>query len=130
MKRNTYLVALALIIVQAISIYSVAFAATVFEKTDCANGFKGAYTITGIEPTGQITMIRGIDCNGAPIKWDCRAVSRDGNLLETYTHYFTETINGQTWFAKVQLNLHGQVTKAWGQVASGEYYEYVPTVTP
>lgn len=133
-NRTIFLTACVCIIMQAALTYSVAVATisstTVYRTTDCQNGYGGAFTISMFDAGGCIYKIIGIDCDGKDILWIGRVLPRGGDLPYSYTHYFSGAINGQPWFAKVQLNEIGQVTKAWGQVASGEYYEFEPTITP
>jgi|GEM_PF-3567296 len=128
MKKTVISTVLACIILHAMCMPS--HAATIFEKTDCENGYGGAYTVTGIEPTGCITMIFGIDCNGQPFTWNPPVVHIAEDLPDIYTHHFSGVTDGKPWFANVKLGSHGEVLKAWGQMTDGTYYMLSTTTTP
>ena len=127
-KRTIQILALACVLMQAACAYS--SAETIFEKTDCENGFNGAYTVTGIEPEGCIVMIVGVDCNGNDINWHAPVVHMSDDLNEPYDKYLTGVKDGKPWFAKIQLGASGEVKKAWGQKTDGSYYKMTATVNP
>lgn len=97
---------------------------TYFHQVFCPNGSNNAYMVTVIDgDTGCLLACWGRDCSGRDYTMPTRVVPVTGEPTDPYSYMDTGTAtNGASYYAKIQLNADGEITRAWGRNATGAYY--------
>lgn len=109
-----------LVLLGALSTMS-AVARTVAYSGACANGGNWLVVIT-IDGDGHVSGREGVDCFGNHWVDHCGVHPAAPAGLPTTSEYFLTNDTGNGW-VRCNVNASGDITRMWGQTASGEYWE-------